>query len=84
MFVNKSTPDGLPEVENLDLGVLGHAESDCDGPGAPKWSKTSIEGPRLRFFTIFCMDIGLEIKGAPPPLPSSVDIVCEWTVGPAP
>ena len=35
-FGYKSTPDGLPDPENIYPGVLGHAESDFDGPGTPK------------------------------------------------
>ena len=33
IFGYKSTPDGLPDPENLYPGVLGHAESDFDGQG---------------------------------------------------
>ena len=36
IFGYKSTPDGLPDPEKFYPGVLGHAESDFDGPGAPK------------------------------------------------
>ena len=36
IFAYKSTPDGLPDFENLYPGVVGHAESDFDGARAPK------------------------------------------------
>ena len=36
IFGYKSTPDGLPDPEKFFPGVLGHAESDFDGPRAPK------------------------------------------------
>ena len=44
IFGYKSTPDGLPDPEKFYPGVLGHAESDFDGPGAPKYPKTLILG----------------------------------------
>ena len=54
IFGYKSTPDGLPDREDLYPGVLRHAESDFDGTRAPKWSKTCVlEGPENQFFIIF-------------------------------
>ena len=35
-FGHKSTPDGLPDPEDIYPGVLGHAESDFDSARAPK------------------------------------------------
>ena len=35
-FGYKSTPDGFPDPDKFYPGVLRHAESDFDGPGAPK------------------------------------------------
>ena len=36
IFGQKSTSDGLPDSEKFCPGVLDHAESDFDGPRAPK------------------------------------------------
>ena len=35
-FGHKSTPDVLPDPEDIYPGVLGHAESDFDSARAPK------------------------------------------------